>query len=475
MRRTIVFVGPLLAAAFAFACEDDPSSNPGTQFPEAGAFDSSPPDYDGAVPPQNDAAPDVVDTPKPATVLVTGARGPQSGVTVVFHDALGAVVATKQTGADGKASQLPAPAMATVVFDLEFRKELFTVTGIQPGDELPVVAPLNGTLATYGITLPGQFTGDDGPSANYYAEVGGCTQYTGDPDSPITLYLEGYCWRGTGFGAVLVQGSNQNDAVVAHSFKKPAAMLTDGGALAVTTDAWVSPPSSVTVSVTNTTNMTGIARLSQIAGLDVFDARGNGAMGDAYQATFETVGGAFADANQATVSFDDPDSPSRLSLASRGAPGGTIAFDGTRLLPGITAAEVDATSPKRPKATWTGSMAQAKGGYVRITRFDNQTETRIDWTLVVPPNAGATGSVTAPALPASLDGLFPTSDAGNTNWLATPEVVFVDSELLPDYAAFRKIDGVLLSPQLLGAMAPESATLPKNGTFRMTHYVLLID
>lgn len=468
MRRFVVFAGPLVAAAFAFACEDDPSGSPGTQFPEAGAFDASRPELDSSLPDAG-PGPDAAGPPKPVTVYVTSITGAAvADVTVVFHDATGAVLETKKTDTFGNATSAvnPAIAMATVAFGQAFSDgELLTWTGVQGGDVLPVVAPARNTFARFDITIPGQFTGDGGPTVSYDAYIGGCRGSSTIPNEPITVYVDPYCYRG--MGAVLVSGSNSAAEIVAHALKRPVTPATDGGTVAVTTDAWKSPPAAVTVSVTNTTDNSGRGWFQQIANQTVFpqDKPLNGT-----QTSFRAASGPFVDAYNAAVVFEN--GLSLRTIGKRVAPAATIALDAAQLPPALTDGTVDSTSPKRPKITWTGNMGPMKGGVARATWFDPSHESTTHWSFVVPANNAANGSVTAPALPPELDGAVPNADGGGTTWETAPEVIFVDSDLLPDYATWRKIQGVIVPFSLAGNGGVEQAVLPQNGSYRISHLVI---
>src|SRR5687768_15366792 len=99
MRRFLFLLAPLGLAAFSFACEDDPTGSPSAGFPEAGLGDTNRPPSDSSTPGQ-DAQPDGPVAPKGVTVIATGRTGPAANITVLFHDATGAITETKKTGAD---------------------------------------------------------------------------------------------------------------------------------------------------------------------------------------------------------------------------------------------------------------------------------------------------------------------------------------------------------------------------------------
>jgi hypothetical protein len=476
MRRLVFFAGPLLTAAFVFACEDDSSGPPSNDFPEAGAFDSSRPTSDSSLPDAGQPEADAV-APQPVTVVATGVTGAAvTNLTVVFHDANGAVLETKKTGADGKATSAvnPAIAMATVVFDTgASRREILTWTGVQGGDVLPVVAPVANTIAEFQITIPGgAFTDAGGPTSNYYVKVGGCETYRGFLDGqPVSVYVEPSCYRG--MGAVLVAGANANDTIVAHALKKPVAAVADGGVVPVTTDAWKFPPADVTVSVTNTTDASGRIWFQQIANQTAFVESRN--MGQAFDAQFKAAAG-FADGYNAAVSYTSGFQASRV-IGKRVAPTGTITLDASpaQLPPALTAATLNAAAPRRPVMSWTGNMGPMKGGLVRIGWFDGSTESTTRWSIVVPANNAPTGTVTAPALPADLDALLPLADGGGSSWETVPDVSFMDSDVVPDYATWRKVQGVVFPASIAQNGNVDQAVLPQNGAFRVTSFHPVFD
>ena len=77
--------------------------------------------------------------------------------------------------------------------------------------------------------------------------------------------------------------------------------------------------------------------------------------------------------------------------------------------------------------------------------------------------------VKAPALPASLDAILPSQDGGGSSWDSMPNVAFGDSSLLPDYATFRKVQG-LVFPSIDENAGAEEAVLPQAGDFKITSW-----
>jgi hypothetical protein len=469
MRRFLFFLAPAGLAAFAFACEDDPTSNASVNFPEAGTVDSSRDPSDSSTP---DALPDSgPPSPKGVTVVVTGRSGPKSGITVVFHDAAGAVLETKQTGADGKATStpVPTPAMATAVLGGELSRQLLTWTGTEDGDELPAVVPEPGTLAELQITVPGEADG----GVTYYASVGGCRTSSTIANEPITLFVENYCFRGA--GALLVEAADDSDFALAHTFKKPLAIPTDAGVAVVNgLPAYTFNPTSVSVQVNGPANILegAFVRLHEVANNTYFASRDQGFAGSTasattYERTFKIAPATFTEAINVSAAFEGANT--RI-IGKRAPVAATVTLDANALPPEITGSSYDQTNPKRPIAKWTGTMTGMRGGVIRLRFFDSQNEKATAWSIVVPATGNA---VTAPALPASVDDLLPVPDSG-VAWEGSPEIIFADSSLLVSgYATFRKVQGVVL-PALDNDATVDDTVLPNNGDFKITRYPQLI-
>jgi hypothetical protein len=466
MRRSLFLLAPLGFAAFSFACEDDPQNNPSTSFPEAGTFDSGRPIDDSGRPPE-DANPDAPVTPKGVTVLATSRTGPAANITVLFHDATGAITETKKTGADGKATSVPTPtpAMATIIFgEGTGNRRLVTWTSVADGDELPAVVPeedLN--LGQVEITLTGQF---DAGVYNYDSYVGRCYQYGGTGTEP--WYISPYVGCARGGGALLVEAQDvdQSNKVVGFSFKKPITLDADGGTLAVTPGAWVAPV-DITLAVSNTTSISGNGIFSQIAGSTVFAKRSY--LDDSFGATFPAAGPTFADAYNMAVTFPGSNPTNQRIIGRRFATNTTaVTLDANTLPPELTAASIDQADKHRPIAKWTGTMTGMKGGIVRIfyANFAGDAYATTGWTLVVPSTVT---EIKAPMLPASLDPILPSPDAGVYTWDSSPTVAFADSTLLPDYGAFRKVQG-LVFPLVDENADFEEAVPPQAGDFKITSW-----
>lgn len=462
MRRSLFLFAPLGFAVFSIACEDDATNNPSPNLPEAGAFDSSRDPSDSST--QQDANPDAPVTPKGVTVVATRRTLPASNITVLFHDATGAITETKKTGADGKATSVPSPtpAMATIIFgEGTITRRLLTWTGVADGDELPAIVPEDLYIGNVDVTLAGAVP--DAGAAQFESFVGGCAYYAGFVIEPWSMPVYQGCVRGG--GALLVRAADDGDQTVAFAFKKPITLDPDGGALAATTGAWVAPV-NVNLTVSNTTNISGQGVFSQIASNTVFTSRG--ALGDTYSRAFQAAGPTFADGYNATASFAGA-SFSNQRIIGRRVPTSTtsVTLDANTLPPELTGSSLDEADKRRPIAKWTGSTTGLKGGIVRLYYFNPMADGETTgWTLVVPPTAT---EVKIPALPASLDNILPSPDAGASSWDASPKVAFADSTLLPDYGTFRKIQGIVF-PTVDEDAQLEDVVLPQAGDFKITSW-----
>lgn len=468
MRRFAVLAGPVAVAMLAFACEDDPEGQGGVQFPEAGTIDTSRPTQSSDARAPDSGTPDGSEAdgadaaPAPVTIVTSTRNGPLStGVTVVFHDATGAVIETKAPGPDGRASSTGAtPAMASAIIDDGgLDRFIYTWTAVQAGDVLPVVARLGDPFATLDVSLMAPFGG----AVTYDALVGACGN-SGDGNAAIPVLVHDSCVRGTG-KAVLVHAYDDTLTHVASAFAKGVTVPADGGTAAVTTGAFAAP-SDVTFKATSTPGLPPslAGRLHQIASDTAIPVVANFDPGGT--ATVKVAPG-FADAYQAQIAFPGSDPGSSFVFGSRLLPTATVTIDASQRLAAITGVLLNPANKKRPVITWAaGDLSTSKGGVIRLNRSDGlKGGKRTFWSFVVAPTAT---TVTAPALPASADALLPSEDAGVNGpapWLP-PWVDFADSDLVADYAAFRKLHGVVLP--LLGD--PLDIVLPQAGSLRITRY-----
>jgi len=476
MRRILPVIVPAISATlflFANACQDD-STDGGFVLPEAGGFDVVAPKFDGSIPDGGiDSPGDIFVPPLPVTVHVTNKLGAESGISVVFSDANGAILETKTTDASGNATSAayPAatPAMATVVFaPANGNRSILTWTAVEAGDVLPVVDPGGDSfLAEYDVTLGSQIDAGAGGPNTYYANVGDCQLFSWDGNGTGIVNIYTSCYRGG--DALLVTANDSTDTIVAYARKKGLVLPTDGGVVPVTTDAFVAA-TNLSVSVSNPpASVVGSVRLDQVVGSTTFLAVNNG-LPDTGPFTYAVAPSSVADAYAVAVSFPAGMYGRRIA-GKRVAPTASISFDGnTDLPPAITNATYDlTTTPLRPSVTYEGTLTGMKGGVVRFRYFD-QFENSTDWSIVVPFSAMASTTVKAPQLPATFETILPQADGGGSGWnnFSGPEIAFADSNLLPDYATFKKIQGAVLPAASSGSVT--DIVLPQNGTYKITRW-----
>lgn len=472
MRRIVLLAGPVAAALALFACEDSGSGGgTGTFTSEAGTFEAGPPGEGG--PPADGA----IDAPlsKNVTVSAVLGAGPEPGLTVVFHDGAGAVLETKTTGADGKATSSDGitPVQVSLLLGAGSSRHIITWTAVELGDEL-LARDEDGTGAvnpgSYSVATQGNFS--DGGASSMTASIGDCTSFGGSV-SPINIFLGPTCVRAK--TAVLARafgpGEGSNPLLAYAFVKGQAAPATDGGVVAASVGPWLAPSTTKVTPKNVPAGSSTTVTLHEIAdGLAILNGTGAGTRID--PATTYLVAPGFADAYQAgTRVFPSSASGATVTIARRAAPAATNDLDFATAPPVLDSATLDTTALAQPSATWTtqggASLATMDGGGVILSWYDER-ENRGTWTFVVPPGAKA---VKAPTLPKTAEAWLPhgANDAGAASTFQVPTVIFAESDLLPGYAAFRRGVGLII-PLANGYQAEERAILPANGTLKMTSF-----
>jgi hypothetical protein len=472
---------PLLAVPLlTMACvsnENNPSP-PGVDasivIPDAGGFDATLPD--SAVP---DAAPVDV-APQPVTITVRGATGPKAGVTVVFGDGAGAVLATESTDGTGHATHLvPAGSQVTAVFGTVDRPRLVTIVGVEPGDALTAVEDdPDDTFGQLSITsLPA-----GAPPAVSYDVIAGECGTGGFVTPPSSLYVYRYC-QNRGKFPLLARAYDDGSKEIGFVAQKVNSLVPDGGV----PDGGVVPVAIAgTWSTTYTTNKIGVTNapgnlfpelvFSEYAGGIPFWSTKYFDLPDGGPLTADFVGHVgFADfvQREAKVRLSTSAGVSGAAIATRAAAptaSDTVTFDLAQLLPRLTAATLEPTGAGRPTATWasTASLAGTDGALVQIHWYAPNDGNGVygSWTLVVPPTAT---SVQMPALPASVASFAPPADA---NLYSPPTVIFIDGSFVPGYAQLRATATDI--PPTRAALndngGPYVPPLPVDGTMRVTTY-----
>lgn len=470
MRKIVFVFSPLLVAAAAlFACEDESGSSSGGTF----AFDSGP-GFDGSRPGQDaeplDAPADTTPSaPPPVTVLAVKSDGtPAQGLTVVFHDAAGAVLESGTTGADGKlASTGATPSMASILLTNGSTKHVITWTAVAAGDVLDArnLDAQNPYTGSYTVTV-------DAPQVKadqYQASVGTCAGYLfqGTP-APIQVQTYAGCTHAGNDNAILTRVTYQG-VDQAYAFKKGnAPPPVDGGTASVAMGTW-GAVGSMRITPQNVPAGSGAsAHITQIAGAQAFDGDENGFDGPV---SFNLATG-FADAIQ-IVGHASPDPTKGVTMVTRIAPADTATIDFANALPLIDEAAIDRKDFVRPTMTWTPAapLTATKGGSVLIS-WNKPNEDRRGWTFIVPP--GAT-SVKTPALPTGNEDWLPPDPDGGAfgSFVQGPSVVFVDTTVLPNAAAFRSRAALVLRNDSFNRL--QGFALPTNAdTLRATDYRYLV-
>lgn len=456
MRKLVFLLAPATLALLAvMACETDSSSGGPQLGFDASLADFAAPPATGidAPPPDKDA--DVVPA---VTVTVTSSRGPKAGVTVVFHDATGAVIETKSTGADGKVAHTGTPpSMVSALLAVGSTRHIVTWTGAEVGDALVVRdTDTSEQIGLYSVT----FADFPETGAETYRVLSPCGSSESNGTATELPLYQG-CTRAQ--NAVLAAAHSGAGQITSHSFKKGNPNVTDGGTGAISLTGW-NAPSSFTSTVSNLPGETFVdSRLLEIAdGSGFWNDSGST---DGSSTSFTTATG-FADALQASTQFES--NGSVRSITKRLAPAPSVAFDFATLLPPVTGAEIDTTDPRRPIVHWTSESAVvADGGLVHFN-FSRSDEVSGDWTFVVP--SGAT-SIKAPSMPAEAADFLPAAaDSGLESYIAQPEIAFIEADAIPNYTFFRNQQGAILGlwEGYGGFTLP---ALAADGTYRLTGWV----
>lgn len=457
-----VVAAPAVASLALLACEDDPSSSSGLVVPEGGGFDSPTSPTEGGA----DGGADADAGSGAVVVTVQRSIGPAANVTVIFHDAVGVVLATTKTGADGKASfEATVPGMVSALLGGGTRRHIMTWLGVQAGDQLFASDLEDRTpKGSYLATMQGDLS--DAGATFRTASVGRCAS---NPTASLTFDIPLYADCVKTLSSVLAY-ADSDGTPLRYAFKKSnAPPPPDGGAAPVALGPWVTP-AIVNVKPLNAPDAGQVfATLDDIAEGNAYSNQTGAGVNRFGVAPF-SVAPNFAEAQQATIRYSPPvgGGASKVIVGKRvNAPQTQIDIDFAGALPALDSASLTATDIKRPKVDWhaVAPLTAAKGGMILLTWFDSRTDER-SWSFVVPPSATA---VTAPILPAEADAWAPQSatDASPGSSYAPPFVIFVDASVLPNAAAFRREAGRVI-PYTDPATVETRAILPANGDLKIT-------
>jgi len=483
LRRMTWILAPL-SSSIALGCFDSSVDDVPFFAPDSGASDGAAPLVDATMP-EAGLAPDAgpgVDAaeepapPSPVTVVVRGPGGPESGKTIVFSDAAGALLATATTDAHGVAAQiLPAGSQVTALLGTSDFPQLVTVTGVQPGDTLTAVDGALQTTSQAGFQLPAAAPPDT--TTQYEVLAGNCYQELASVDASAGLIdLDPTCVNSAGQFPLLALAQDDVGATVGFAFDKGIAIDADGGApAAVIPPPWVTVLGQEAITLGHIADSTApYLSLSEFSSgvphtqydFDLTPVDGGAA------ANFETHPG-YADFVQAELGLQGSTSAgstinaiaTRATAPSVASPTQTLSIDADAALPTITGASLDSTDVLRPRVTFTSTspLTDAAGTFMTLSWQDGDADGGAragTWTLVVPSSVT---SAQAPALPASV-ALGP---AATALWDATPTVAALGGGPFAGYDALRSTAaevGVALKP----ASVPLVPALPADGTMKVT-------
>jgi hypothetical protein len=474
MRRVVFLLGPIVAVALLFACEDSGSSSSG-DLPDATSGETGSPD--GSFPPvDGSTAPDSAPPGPTVTVQVLSGGVAEANITVLFHDTTGTVLETKVTGADGKAASTPGmnPAQASALLGGGNVHHILTWTAVESGDVL--FANDVGTGAEVGkyiATLPGSL--DDAGETSATADVGSCTgtaiggtvlvSLTADCVSPTTSILAR--------AIAPIAGPTGATSVVGYAYGKgKSAGPTDGGSANVTLGAWMFP-STTTITPANVPVGAAFASLQEVSdNLALSNTTGGNISAASGKASFLVAPG-FATAYQASVlAAPDGADGSTLVVAKRvAAPALDTVIDFATPLPLVNTAALVMSDAKRPQVFWSTvdnkPLTVTDGGIISV-QWTNTGTDDAHWTFIVPPSVK---SVAAPKIPATFDAWLPQApvDGGGGSSFTPTLVTFVEADTLASYAELRGEIGRIVA---LGTSADiqTRAVLPANGTLRLTSF-----
>jgi hypothetical protein len=479
----------------AAGMQNDASEDaPGHSTSDAGGdVANPPPDASLDAPPDAPAdatdAADAAGGPGIVTVHVGNALGaPESGVVVFFSDASGALLSQATTVPGGDAAAVvSAGSQATALLGGAMSGyELVTFVGVEPGDTLAVVDIWNTPDLDVKVTAvpPSPPAG----TGSYAVSLGDSTgaSFASPPGEVLaspTLGTDSF--DPAGFSVLLVAQDGAS-SVLGYASAKGGPFLPDAGSsVSVAVGGnWMTSYGSVRVNAAGSAAQEPIGLtpyLDEISGgssmyansvsdVVVPDAGPFGTNTD----TFATHLG-YADSFQAGISIYNP-TTAQLVVKQVSAPAAAagISLDAAQMLPVLTAVTLDASDVARPAMSWTSAspLSSIDGTFAQLawkTPPDSGAPLTGLWTFVVPP---AASSLKAPVLPASAAAWAPAPGAifsGPSSY--SPSVVAEETDLAPNYAAFRRLASALLPKTgIFPTAAQLPPILPADGTLRISAY-----
>ncbi len=335
----------------------------------------------------------------PVTVLVTHHDVPVVRAYVVFHDTLGAVLDTQITAGDGLvAGNIPPGGMVTAAYIMNNVHYLYTVTGVQPFEDVHVGR--HPFLDDFTLQVTTTFT----------AEVPGAALYRQD-------FGDGVAWSSFDFPSGAIRPVTERQFDSSGDMNQLVSVTNDNGA--IIGYAWVPgfavPPGTPTVSqflqpTTRTITISGVPAGTRQLAAD---------WGIMHQGLGYRDGGYFA--------AESPDRSEVLNVAAPPSQVGQASWVNARVdrepgqqkivttsssvnlgdaLPFVTGLSLDRSVEARPRAQWTGQPAA--DGMVTVLQWGSgppDPDGSHQWHLVTP----SVQSVQAPALPDALASFRPRS------------------------------------------------------------------
>ncbi len=351
------------AAVVALGCGDNTAGRPPEGRPDAAAGP------DGAALPQFGLA----------TVKVRPGGEAAPDVTVVFHDADGAVIGEQVTDAEGIAAlEVGRDSMAT----LALGDDLYTVTALQPEDVVDLWSP----PYHFGSPIVGQVRVAGRPVAgavDYWIALG-CEPLRGSTSiSPSAfLSLREACLEGDGTFDVTVLAVDAERNRLAFAYRTDVTPDADGSTRVPIT--WESEVPSSTISYTG--GRPGVLQLfgeidSQREG---FNYSHDDSTSDGSPVTVQHLA-AFEDSARVRIAVVWDGYYSDLVTSIPAPLPASFALSDSDLAPALSAGTIDTSIAGRPVASWSGDTSEVDGLHIQLVFEDTSTGLSNAWFAVVPP------------------------------------------------------------------------------------------
>ena len=379
------------------------------------------------------------------------------------------MTSTAKTDANGTVVSAGAtPAQVSALLGHGNTRNILTWTSVKGGDELFArdIEPYeDDAVPGFTVTLPGRIDN----ATHYAAQVDDCDG-NDTPPEPINVLL----WDGcaSAKNAVLARAQNGDGKTLAFAFKKDLPLPADAARDQVTTGDWVIA-TNVSLSVTG------------VPSTDSFVPTVNGVLSQIVGGVSVRPGRCRSPLRRSTSSLRTASrtrSRARRPFTSEVGRGSRSSSNSPR--PRARSSSISArrfrASPGPPSTRQTLLARESRGNRPRRSRqpmaatWSRRTTTiaSAQWRgrFIVSPDAT---EVRAPTLPTDAAEWAPQvggGDAGKPSKFEFPEILFAESDIFPDYAAFRREAGRLGSSYDSRTRRAERVVLPKVGTFRATAY-----